>query len=81
MIQVRRVPEALHRKLKTRAAAAGMSLSDYLLAELRKIAEKPSRAEVLARIASRTPVRTREQAADLLRRARSSLTTNYGSEV
>ena len=36
MIQVRNVPDALHRKLKSRAALEGMSLSDYLLAELRR---------------------------------------------
>jgi plasmid stability protein len=39
MIQIRNVPEALHRKLKSRAALAGMSLSDYLLAELRQLAD------------------------------------------
>ena len=42
MIQLRNVPEALHRTLKARAAMAGMSLSDYLLAEIREIAERPT---------------------------------------
>jgi predicted nucleic acid-binding protein len=42
MIQVRNVPEALHRGLKARAATMGMSLSDYLLGELREIAERPT---------------------------------------
>jgi hypothetical protein len=41
MIQVRNVPDALHRSLKARAAMAGMSLSDYLLVEFREIAERP----------------------------------------
>ena len=39
MIQIRNVPETLHRKLKSRAALAGMSLSDYLLAELGRVAD------------------------------------------
>jgi len=38
MIQLRHVPDALHRKLKARAAKKGMSLSDYLIAELTPIA-------------------------------------------
>ena len=42
MIQIRNVPDALHRRLKARAAEAGMSLSDYLLAELRRSAERPT---------------------------------------
>ena len=50
MIQIRNVPEALHRKLKSRAALAGMSLSDYLLAELRRSAEKPTLAELRERL-------------------------------
>jgi antitoxin FitA len=46
MIQLRNVPDALHRRLKARAAMAGMSLSDYLLAEIREIAERPTLAEL-----------------------------------
>ncbi len=42
MIQLRNVPDALHRSLKARAAMAGMSLSDYLLAEIREVAERPT---------------------------------------
>jgi plasmid stability protein len=42
-IQIRNVPDALHRRLKARAALAGMSLSDYLLDHLRVVAEQPSR--------------------------------------
>jgi len=45
MVQLRNVPEALHRALKSRAAMAGMSLSDYLLSEIREIAERPTLAE------------------------------------
>jgi plasmid stability protein len=57
MIQLRHVPEDLHRKLKARAALGGMSLSDYLLREIRDIAERPSIAELRVRLASRASVR------------------------
>jgi plasmid stability protein len=53
MIQVRNVPEILHRSLKVRAATAGMSLSDYLLGELREIAERPTLAEFRERLHTR----------------------------
>ena len=42
MVQVRNVPDELHRALKVRAAQSGMTLSDYILAELEGIAEKPT---------------------------------------
>ena len=54
MIQIRNVPEALHRRLKSRAALAGMSLSDYLLDEIRRVAERPTLDELRARLHSRT---------------------------
>ncbi len=54
MIQIRNVPEALHRQLKSRAALAGMSLSDYLLNEIRQVAERPTIDELRARLQSRT---------------------------
>ena len=54
MIQIRNVPTALHRQLKSRAALAGMSLSDYLLGEIRKVAERPTLAELRARLESRS---------------------------
>jgi plasmid stability protein len=54
MIQIRNVPEALHRRLKSRAALAGMSLSDYLLDEIRRVAERPTLDELRARLRSRT---------------------------
>lgn len=56
MIQIRNVPDALHRKLKARAALEGMSLSDYLLAEIRRSAERPAMRELLERLHQRTPV-------------------------
>ena len=63
MIQLRHVPDDLHRKLKARAALDGLTLSDYLLREVRKIAERPTPAELQARIARRTPVKPRETTA------------------
>ena len=56
MIQLRNVPETLHRTLKARAAMAGMSLSDFLLKEIGEIAQRPTIDELRARLASRSPV-------------------------
>lgn len=56
MIQIRNVPDALHRSLKARAAMAGMSLSDYLLAEMKEIAERPTLQELRERLHQRRPV-------------------------
>ena len=53
MIQIRNVPDGLHRRLKSRAALAGMSLSDYLLSEIRLVAERPTIDELRARLQSR----------------------------
>ena len=53
MVQIRNVPEPLHRQLKSRAALAGMSLSDYLLGEIRQVAERPTIEELRARLRSR----------------------------
>ncbi len=72
MVQVRNVPEALHRKLKARAAVAGQSLSDYLLAELDRMASRPTRQEMLTRIHSRTRVRLKTAAAVVIREERES---------
>jgi hypothetical protein len=56
MIQVRNVPDDLHRDLKVRAAQEGTTLSDYILAELPRLAHKPSGEQVLARIRERSSV-------------------------
>jgi antitoxin FitA len=56
MIQIRNVPDALHRRLKARAALEGKSLSDYLLAEIREAAARPTIEELRARLARRSPV-------------------------
>ena len=70
MIQIRHVPDALHRRLKVRAATAGMSLSDYLLGEAKRLAERPTREEILERLASREKVDPRERPADAVRAER-----------
>ena len=70
MIQLRNVPDELHRKLKARAAMAGMSLSDYLLHEIRKSAERPTVEELMERLKRRTPVEVSESPAEILRAAR-----------
>jgi plasmid stability protein len=70
MIQVRNVPDDIHRTLKSRASREGLSLSDYLLRELRVVAARPSPAELRERLASRTPVRSREPIAAMVRRER-----------
>ena len=56
MIQIRNVPESLHRELKARAAQAGQSLSDFLLHELSQVVAKPTLTELWARIQARGPV-------------------------
>lgn len=56
MLQLRNVPDRLHRTLKARAALAGMSLSDYLIEEIRRVAERPTLEELRERLARRTPV-------------------------
>jgi antitoxin FitA len=69
MIQVRNVPDDLHRDLKVRAAREGTTLSDYILAELPRLAHKPSAEQVLLRIRERSPVGG-PAAADLIRSER-----------
>ena len=70
MIQIRNVPDGLHRKLKARAAVAGQSLSDYLLSEIDRIAALPTREEMLARIHSRSRVILKTPAAVVIREDR-----------
>jgi plasmid stability protein len=70
MIQLRNVPDALHRTLKAHAALAGMSLSDFLVREIRKTAERPTPAELSARLEGRSAVRTRTSPAAAIRAER-----------
>src|SRR6266436_805231 len=70
MVQVRNVPDALHRSLKARAAMAGMSLSDYLLAEIKEIAERPTPTELRERLHQRKPISAQIGRAQLVREER-----------
>jgi plasmid stability protein len=70
MIQIRNVPDDLHRALKVRAAKQGITLSELILRELPRIANRPSMEEVLARIKSREPVRGIDSAAEIIRAER-----------
>jgi len=70
IIQIRNVPDALHRILKTRAALTGMSLSDYLLAEIKEIAERPTLAELRERLHKRQPVSAELETARMVREER-----------
>jgi plasmid stability protein len=70
MIQIRNVPDALHRQLKSRAALVGMSLSDYLLSEIRHVAERPTLEELRARLQTRTQTTLPVPPADVLRAER-----------
>ena len=70
MIQLRHVPDPLHRKLKARAALEGMSLSDYLLREVERWAERPTLTELKQRLAQLPPVVPRVSPADAIRAER-----------
>jgi len=72
MIQIRNVPNELHRRLKSRAALAGMSLSDYLLSELRRVAERPTVDELRARLEHRSTVTLPVSPAQAVRAERDS---------
>lgn len=72
MVQIRNVPPEVHRRLKARAAIEGLSMSDYVLREIRKALERPTRQEVLERLRARPARQLRKSAADLIRAERDS---------
>ena len=72
MIQIRNVPDTLHRRLKSLAALSGMSLSDYLLKEVREVAERPTMEEMRARLQQRSRVTVSISPADVIRAERNS---------
>jgi hypothetical protein len=72
MIQLRHVPDALHRQLKARAAMSGLPLSDYLIREVRKIAEQPTPEEMRERLRQRPPYRGRTSPTEIVRAERDS---------
>lgn len=70
MIQLRNVPDALHRALKARAAQEGLTLSDLLVREARRLVAQPSAAELAVRLAALPAVRLRESPAETIRALR-----------
>lgn len=70
MIQLRNVPDDLHRRLKTRAAESGQSLSDFLINQIRAVAERPTPAEMRYRLSQRAPAKVRETSARAVRAER-----------
>jgi plasmid stability protein len=70
MIQIRNVPEPVHRTLKSRAAQAGMTLSGYLLAEVQELADLPTVATLTERIRQRTRAAIKRSSAAVIRRHR-----------
>jgi antitoxin FitA len=69
-IQVRNVPKALHRKLKSRATLEGMSLCDYVLREMKHVAELPTMTELAERVARLPPVKYTLSPAEIIREER-----------
>jgi plasmid stability protein len=72
MVQIRHVPDALHRALKVRAAKSGRTLSDYLLDELERLAARPTREEMIARLHGRRRVTLKTPASEVIRQERES---------
>ena len=67
MIQIRNVPESLHRQLKARAALEGISMSRFVLREIERALERPSRRELLEAIRAQPEVELDRSPADILR--------------
>jgi plasmid stability protein len=72
MVQIRNVPSEFHRRLKARAAIEGMSMSDYVMRELRKALERPTRQEILERLQAQPVRNLRRKPADVIRAERAS---------
>lgn len=70
MIQIRHVPDQLHRRLKVRAASVGMSLSDFLRLELERTASQLTADELRERLAALSAVPMDESVVDALRAER-----------
>ena len=72
MIQIRNVPDDVHKILKSRAAREGMSLSDLIKRELRQAAERPSLQEWLEQTRKAKPIKTKLTPAQIIRELRDS---------
>lgn len=71
-LQIRNVPEHLHRQIKARAALEGQSLSEYALSELRRAMQRPTRRELIERVAAFERITVKESAVDMVRAERDS---------
>lgn len=69
-VQIRNVPDELHRKIKERAALAGMAISEYLLREMERSLERPTREKLLERLRSRQRVEPAESVVEAVRAER-----------
>lgn len=72
MVQIRSVPQSLHRRLKARAAMEGVSMSTYVLREIQKSLDRPTRLEILERLQAAPARRLKRSAASVLRAERES---------
>lgn len=72
MIQIRNVPDELHREAKVRAARAGMTLSAYLLREIQRSLEAPDIEELMERLGALEPIHPTETPAEMIRAERDS---------
>lgn len=72
MIQIRNVPDDIHRRVKARAALAGMSMSDYILRQLQSSLNRPTRAEILERLAELPETDLHPSPAEVVRQLRDS---------
>jgi plasmid stability protein len=70
MVQIRNVPTELHRRLKARAAMEGLSMSDFVMREVRKALDRPTRQEILDRLRGGPVRRLPRSAAEVIRAER-----------
>lgn len=70
LVQIRNVPDDVHRRLKARAAMEGQSLSEFALGELRRSLERPTRRELMARVQARERAVVSERSAEAVRAER-----------
>jgi plasmid stability protein len=78
-IQVRHVPDAVHRRLKAKAAMSGMSLSGYLLKEIQAVAAHPTYEEFCERVRQLPPVKLTRSSADIIREERNDRDRRLGA--
>jgi plasmid stability protein len=70
MLQIRNVPDEVHRRLKARAAMEGRSLSELALAELKRSLDRPTRRELLERVQARERIAVSQSSSDAVRAER-----------